>query len=312
MRVDFGRVAEQRQFELEARQDRAQVVRDAGQHRGALLDGALDAALHFQKRGGGTAHFARAARPEILRLAALAEGLGGVGKPHDRPDLIAQEGDRDGEHDERGHHHPDQEDPGIGIVDVGALGEDAHDRVVELDADFHDRRAADRVDPERQADLLADLLRQRLVELREERLRSGRRQLRARQEIDDQAETILRDAAQLRVIGILRIGLIDVDEGRDLLRHRRRQISGHQIPVPLHEQKGDHRLQHHHRHDDDQKRAGIEPLRHHRFEEASEADPNCRHRSDDRAHRGGDDAGRGIGRVGQLAGGVAQASDAVV
>ncbi len=43
-RLDLAAVAEQRQFELEAGEDGAQVVRDAGQHRGALLDRALDAA----------------------------------------------------------------------------------------------------------------------------------------------------------------------------------------------------------------------------------------------------------------------------
>ncbi len=148
------------------------------------------------------------------------------------------------------------------IVGVGAAREHAHDRVVELDADFHDRRAADGVDPERQPDLLADLVRQRRIKLREERLRPRRRQLRFGQEIDDKAEPILRDAAQLGAIGALRIGLVDVDQRGDFLRHRRGQVIGDQAPVPLHEHEGDHRLQHHHRHDDDQQRARIKPLRH--------------------------------------------------
>ncbi len=118
---------------------------------------------------------------------------------------------------------------------------------------------------------------------------SWRRQLRSRQEIDDEAEPVLRDAAQLGVVGVLRKGLVDVDERRDLLRHRRRQIIRHQIPVPLHEHESDHRLQHHHRHDDDQERTGIEPLRHHRFEPAAEAVP----RSGDRPRHRGRGAGHG-------------------
>ena len=44
-RFDLGAVAEQRELELEARQDGAQIVRHAGQHGGALLDRALDARL---------------------------------------------------------------------------------------------------------------------------------------------------------------------------------------------------------------------------------------------------------------------------
>ena len=105
-RVHFRTVAEQRELELEARQDGAQIVRHPGQHGGALLDRALDADFHFQEGGGGAAHFACAARAEIRNLAALAERLGGVGQPHDRPDLVAQEQNGDGQHHERGSDHP--------------------------------------------------------------------------------------------------------------------------------------------------------------------------------------------------------------
>ena len=250
----------------------------------------------------------RAARTEVRRLAALAEGVGGIGEAHDRADLVAQEQDGDGEQNQRGRHHPDQEHPGVGVVDVGAAGEDPHDRVGELDADLDDRGAADGVDPERQLDLLADLLRQRLIELREERLRSGRRQLRLREEIDHQAEPVLGDAAQLRAVGALRIGVVDIDEGGDLLRHRRRQVTRHQAPLPVHEHESDHRLQHHHRHDDDQQRSGIEPLRHHRLDPAGDAVPEARNAAGDRT--GG--VGRCSGGGDQMAGGAARPAGAVV
>ncbi len=49
MRVDFRTFAEQGQLELEAGKDGAQIVGDAGEHGGALLDRAFDARLHFEK-----------------------------------------------------------------------------------------------------------------------------------------------------------------------------------------------------------------------------------------------------------------------
>ncbi len=86
-------------------------------------------------------------------FAALAEGLGGVGQPQDRLDLVAQEQDRDGEQQGRSADHPEQEDVRVGGVGLAALGEDAQHRLVELDADLDQVRVADRVDPERLADL---------------------------------------------------------------------------------------------------------------------------------------------------------------
>ncbi len=246
----------QRQFQLEAREHRAQVVRDAGQHGGALLDGALDARLHLEESGRRAPHLARAARPEIRRVAALAEAFGGVGQPLDRLDLVAQEDDGDGEQHGGRADHPEQEYLGIGGVGCAAAGEHAHDRVVELHADLDQRRFADGVDPERLGDLLAQLLRQRLVEQREERLRARRRQVAEGEEIDHQAEAVLRDPADLRAVGVLRIGVIDVDQRGDVGHHAGGKPLRHQVPVPLHEHEGDHRLQDHHRRDDDEQARG--------------------------------------------------------
>ena len=50
-----------------------------------------------------------------------------------------------------------------------------------------------------------DLLREGLIEQREERLRSGRRQFGAGQEFHHEAEAFLRDALEDRVVGILGI-----------------------------------------------------------------------------------------------------------
>ncbi len=88
-RLDLGTVAQERQLELEAGEDGAQVVRDACEHGRALLDGALDARLHLDEGLRRLPHLARAAWLEVGRLAALAEAFGGVGEPQDRPDLVA-------------------------------------------------------------------------------------------------------------------------------------------------------------------------------------------------------------------------------
>src|SRR6185437_9242095 len=120
--------------------------------------------------------FARAARTEIRRLTALTEAFRGVGEPYDGLDLIAQEGDGDRQQHYRRANHPEQEYLRIGGVGRAAAREYPHDRVVELDADFHQRRFAHGINPEGAADLFAQFLRERLVQQREERLRTRRRQ----------------------------------------------------------------------------------------------------------------------------------------
>src|SRR5712675_1052621 len=51
----------------------------------------------------------RTSRAEVRHVAALAEALDRLGEPQDRPDLVAQEEDRDGEQHQRGAYHPQQE-----------------------------------------------------------------------------------------------------------------------------------------------------------------------------------------------------------
>ena len=135
-RLDFGSVAEQCQFELETGEHRAQVVRHAGEHGGPLLDRALDACLHLDEGKRRTPHFARAARTVIRHVASLAESLRRVGEPQDRPDLIAQEYDRDRKQDQRRADHPEQENLGIRCVGRAARRKNPHDVLVELNADF--------------------------------------------------------------------------------------------------------------------------------------------------------------------------------
>ena len=105
-RVDFRSAAEQREFQLEARQDGTQVVRYTGEHRGALLDRALDAALHLDEGLRGAAHLARAARLEARHVAPLAETFRSVREPQDRLDLVAQEQNRHEQQHQRRADHP--------------------------------------------------------------------------------------------------------------------------------------------------------------------------------------------------------------
>ena len=136
--LDLGTV-DQLHLELEAGQDRPQVVRDAGQHRGALLDRALDAGLHLHERLGRLADLAGAARPEVRHLAALAEAFGGLGQTQDRLDLVAQEQDGDEQQHERRADHPEQEDLRIRGIGGVAPGKHLHHGVIKLDPDLDQR-----------------------------------------------------------------------------------------------------------------------------------------------------------------------------
>ena len=156
-RLNLRTVLDQRQLELEASEQGAQIVRHAGQHGGALLDGALDAPFHFNESLRGPSHFAGAARTKPGDFAALAEALGRIGQRQNRTDLIAQEQDRHREQHQRRAHHPQQENLRIGRVGSAATGEDPQDRVVKLDADLNQGGPPDRVDPEWPRDLFANL-----------------------------------------------------------------------------------------------------------------------------------------------------------
>ena len=81
------------------------------------------------------------------------------------------------------------------------------------------------------------------------------------------------DAADLRLGGVLRIAFVDVDQRGDVGHHPGGEPLGDDVPVPLHEHESDHRLQDHHRQDDDQQSAGVEALGHDAVEQAGEAPP---------------------------------------
>ena len=130
-RLDFRRFVDDRERQLEARQDGAQVVADAVEHRRALLRGALDAPLHFDEGVAGLANFARAARME-LDVAPLAEILRRLGEAQDRADLVAQEEDGDRDQHDRGAEHPENEDMDVRLVGETAARHEAQNAVAEV------------------------------------------------------------------------------------------------------------------------------------------------------------------------------------
>src|SRR5438270_7165 len=260
-RPRLGRVADYRERKTEARKHGSQIVTDAVEHRRALLDCAFDAALHLDEGVTGLPDFTRALRPEI-DLPAFAEGLGGACETQNRFDLIAQESDRYKNQDERRAKHPHDEYVGIRSIGLTAMGDDAHHRVIELDAYFDEIGAAHRIQPERTADLAADFVRKRTIDDRKERLRERRRKRPWRQNVEIDAQTLGCNALQRIVVLILRIALIDVDEGGDVLRKRGREAERDKLPVPLHEEENDSRLQQYHWQYDDEQRPRVKSLRH--------------------------------------------------
>ena len=130
--------------------------------------------------------------------------------------------------------------------------------------------------------LVGDLLAQRLVEDREERLGTRRRQRVRRHDVDLQRQPVLRDADDVGVVVAVRIALGHVDDRRDVADHRLRQALRHRLPMALHEDEGDDRLQQDHRRDDDDQRARVEPLRHVARDQPPEAVPVLGERDVDR------------------------------
>ena len=224
---------------------------------------ALDAVAHLDEGLRRLPHLAGAARAEIgRRRPPLAQALGGLGQTQDRLDLVAQEQDGHGEQHERCSEHPQEEDLRVGGIGLAAAGEHMHHRVVELDANVDEVRRADGVDPERLADLPRDLVGQRAVEQVEEGPRAGLRQLVIGDDLDSEPEVVVGELDQRLGVLVLGIGLIDVDEHGDVLHRGGGQPPRHGFPVTLEEHEGEHRLEQHHRRDDDDQGAGVESLRH--------------------------------------------------
>ena len=121
---------------------------DAVEHRGALFGRPLDPALHFDEGVTRLPHLARAMRVEV-GIAALAEILRRARQPQDRPNLVAKKDDRDRQQDEHRGQHPKHEDMSVRLIGERAPRHQPKHPVAEVDADFHQPRSADGIDPER-------------------------------------------------------------------------------------------------------------------------------------------------------------------
>jgi len=94
------------------------------------------------------ADLARTAGAKVVgKRPTFAECIGGVCKFQDGADLVAQEKDCDRQKDDGGADHPKQEDMGIRRVSLSAGRDEAQDGVVVLDADLHEARFAQGIDP---------------------------------------------------------------------------------------------------------------------------------------------------------------------
>ena len=269
-------VLQQGEGKLESGQNGAQVVAHPVQHGGALFHGALDAPLHLEEGIGRLAHLARTLWPEF-EIAALAEVLGGDRKAQNRADLIAQKGDGDADQHQRRAEHPHQEDMRIRRIDGVAVGDDAQHRIIEQDLDFDEIGASDRVDPVGAVELAGEFARQGIVEQREKGLRQRGRQFLLRQDVDVELKAVGGDLAQFDAAAFARIGIVEIDDGADILDDAGRQAERDRLPMAFHEEIGDHRLQDHHRQDDDQQRACVEPFGHETRDPAGEIAPAGQH-----------------------------------
>ena len=90
---------------------------------------------------------------------------------------------------------------------------------------------------------------------------------------DVEAEPAAGDLGDCLDVGVARIELEQVDHGGDVGDHGLGQPRRHLLPVLLHEDEGDQRLEQHDRGDDDDQRAGEQALRHQVAQAAREAPP---------------------------------------
>jgi hypothetical protein len=123
---------------------------------------------------------------------------------------------------------------GIGLA---APGEDPENRVLQLDADLDETRAADRVDPKGPADALADRLAELLVDDIEKGLRRRRRQGLERRDRHRHAERPGGEFLDLGMLRILRVVLQNIDNSCDLTNDGFGHAPRHKLVVPLHERR---------------------------------------------------------------------------
>ena len=211
-----------------------------------------------------------------VEIPALAEVLGGSREAQNGPDLIAKENDRNGQKDDHRAQHPEHENMGVRLVSESAAGHQAKHSAAEIDAYFHQPRSTDGIEPERLRDLLSNFVGKDSRQWIQRPIKgSGHdwRQRAGRQQGRVHAKPFRRQIGQKGIVLAGRELLIKVGQRSDVARHRLGKPAGHQIPMMLHECERHRGLQKHHRHDHDQERALVEPLRQQLGEAARRAAP---------------------------------------
>ena len=218
-------------------------------------------------------------RPEVADVAALAEAVGGPGELADRPDLQAQEEDRDRREHDRAADHPGEQEPGRGAGHPLAR-RDARS-AGRARAGRRRRRGPDRRSRGRPRTGRAAARRR----LPGSCCRCGRHwssmpaaataSSRRPPGVSVMSRSVLRGARSMKASRARRVGrLLDrLGEQRHLAGDAERQPAGHRVPVAVVEDVGEQDLQDQQRHDDDQQRAPEQAARHDQPARASGAAP---------------------------------------
>jgi len=220
---------------------------------------------------GRLPHLGRALGPEVGHVAPLAEGLGRIGEAAYGANLLAHEDGGDGEEDERGADHPQDEDIGGGAEQPPARQLHMQHAVVELHLHLDLLLQRARVDQELAADEGGEGGGQLLVHQIVADQDRAVRQARLRPEDDLQLHLVLGDREDPRVMRGARIELHRLDHRRDVAGHALRQPPRHRVPVAVVEHPGRHHLQQDQRRHDDHQRAAEQRARQHAVDLAADA-----------------------------------------
>ena len=209
---------------------------------------------HGDEGLGGAAHFGGAVRLEVGHGAALAETVGGAGQPLDGPHLVAQEDDGDAHQQQRGAHHPEDEDVGLGDGDPVARHQHRQHAVLHIHLYLEIIADAGGAEIAVGADALFQDIVQRQVDGAGQLAAIGR-DIITPQKTDAVIELARRQRPQAFALGALVI-VFQRHQQRHVGGHVARQPSGGGVQVALEKHVSDDRLQDHdRRHDDDQRAA---------------------------------------------------------
>ncbi len=253
----------QRQFQLEAREGGAQVVADRGQERRALVDVALDAALHSDEGVGRLAHLGGPVRTEVGHVDPAPERFGGGRQALDGAHLVPDEQHGHRREQQGGPRQPHDEGPGLGGHGPVAGRQHPQHPVRELDTDVDVGGVAGGVEPDRPVQALGQGPAEGAVHLSGEEGPPGLGGQRlAGLEGQGQVHVALGLLLQAHEVDCAGIGLVALGQIGDVAGEAVGQAVGHRLPVRVEEGPGHRRLHQGDRQDDDQQGAAEQGARH--------------------------------------------------